>query len=120
MTSGACIFNNLVVLIFLFQGHYVYTEASAPRRTGDIARLWTPSLTPANGGCISFWYHMYGRNMGTLNVYAVQNTTNPTLGNPLWSRKGNTANIWLQQFVRLPSLSNYNVRSSLVYYLYLL
>ena len=90
-------------------GHYMYIEASSPRRTGDIARLWTPSLTPANGRCISFWYHMYGINMGTLNVYAVRNSTNPVLGNPVWSRKGSTANLWYQQYVSLPTLSNYNV-----------
>lgn len=92
----------------------MFIETSAPRRTGDIARLWTPSLSSTNSGCISFWFHMYGRTMGTLRVYAVRNSTRPVLGNPLWSRSGSAGNIWIQQFVKLPSLSNFNVRTILI------
>ena len=90
----------------------MYIEASQPRKRGDIARLWTPSLTPANGRCISFWYHMYGRNMGTLNVYAVRNSSNIVLGNPVWTRTGPANNFWYDQLVELPNLPNYNVSIS--------
>ncbi|XP_074632042.1 MAM and LDL-receptor class A domain-containing protein 1-like isoform X2 [Acropora palmata] len=50
-------------------GYYMYIEASSPRREGDNAKL-VLSL-PGNGelGCLSFYYHMYGENMGTLNVF---------------------------------------------------
>ncbi|KAH3887678.1 hypothetical protein DPMN_011696 [Dreissena polymorpha] len=95
----------------LLSGHYVYIETSGALRQGDVARLWTPSLTPANGACLSFWYSMYGTTMGTLNVYAVQNSSNPSLGSPLWKRTGNAGNTWIQQFINLPALSNYNVSS---------
>ena len=87
----------------------MYIETSAPRVTGDTARLWTPPLSSNNGRCISFWYHMYGISMGTLNVYAVKNVANPSLGNPLWYAKGNIGNYWAQQFVSLPALSNFSV-----------
>ena len=92
-----------------FPGHYVFIEASAPRNTGDIARLWTPPLAPSNGQCISFWYNMHGTTMGTINVYAVKNTANPTLGSPLWSRTGNAGKAWIQQYIQLPSATNYSV-----------
>ena len=50
----------------------MYIESSSPRRRGDKARLNSPiysrTTTPS---CLKFWYNMNGRNIGTLNVYAV-------------------------------------------------
>ena len=63
----------------------MYAEASAPRVPGDKARLES-SLVPANPSnpvCISFWYDMYGRDIGTLNVYIKRKGV---LGNPVWTR----------------------------------
>ena len=47
-------------------GHYIYLEASNPRRRGDTALL----LLKLEGSsfCIRFWYHMYGRDMGSLKI----------------------------------------------------
>lgn len=54
-----------------FQGHYIYLEAS--RNFNSMARLQTPKLTPGSH-CLTFWYHMYGGDMGTLNIYLVEGT----------------------------------------------
>ena len=48
----------------------MYIETSSPRRPGDKAKL---VLTVPNNGeisCLSFYYHMYGASVGTLNVYS--------------------------------------------------
>ena len=88
----------------------MYIEASSPRRRGDAARLWTPSLMPSAGTCLTFWYNMNGRTMGTFNIYAVANSTRPVFGNPLWTKQGNQGAAWHQEFVTLPNnLPNYNV-----------
>lgn len=48
----------------------MYIEASSPRTTGDAARLISPLYQDNQAVCLSFWYHMYGNGIGTLNVYA--------------------------------------------------
>ena len=47
-------------------GHYIYLEASNPRRRGDTALL----LLKLEGSsfCMRFWYHMYGSSMGSLKI----------------------------------------------------
>lgn len=96
---------------FFIEGHYMYIESSAPRRRGDAARLWTPKFNPKAGQCISFWYHMFGRTMGTLNVYAADmSATTPVIGSPIWSLSGNQGNIWMQEYVRLPTPTVASVR----------
>ena len=50
-------------------GHYMYIETSAPRRPNDKARLSSTTYTKStNDECLQFYYHMYGANIGTLNV----------------------------------------------------
>ena len=48
----------------------MYIETSSPRRPGDKAKLVV--TVPNNGetSCLSFYYHMYGATVGTLNVYS--------------------------------------------------
>lgn len=83
----------------------MYTEASRPRRVRDVARLLTPVFTASAGQCLTFWFHMYGRTMGTLNIYAAPNATNPAFGSPIWSLSGNQGNLWQQEYVPIPNLS---------------
>ena len=51
-------------------GKYVYIETSSPRKPGENAQLVV--TVPKNGkeACLSFYYHMYGATVGTLNVYS--------------------------------------------------
>eukprot|EP00795_Rhopilema_esculentum_P012712 gene12712-3431_t len=87
------------------QGNYVYIETSYPRRRGDKAWLYSP-VYPASvkGRCLNFWYHMYGADIGSLNIYL----TTPT-GTPLWNRTGNQNNVWRHGRVTLQSNSSYTV-----------
>jgi hypothetical protein len=69
-------------------------ESSSPQKLGDKARLVSTIEQPANGRCLEFWYHMYGRNVGQLNVYVNTNISNNSSRALLWSRGANVGNVW--------------------------
>ena len=48
----------------------MYIEASYPRKPGEIAKLVVTVPNNGNQSCLSFYYHMYGASIGTLNVYS--------------------------------------------------
>ncbi|KAM6981032.1 MAM domain-containing glycosylphosphatidylinositol anchor protein 1 [Aplochiton taeniatus] len=60
------------------EGYYMYIETSRPRVQGDKARLMSPLFNassdkaPKGSGrvpfCVSFYYHMKGKHIGSLNV----------------------------------------------------
>ncbi|XP_065183994.1 MAM and LDL-receptor class A domain-containing protein 1-like [Sycon ciliatum] len=73
-------------------GYYAYIETSFPRRVSDVARLISPVYTSDAKYCgVTFWYHMYGTTVGTLNVYI----RTPFKTTKLWSKSGNQGNNWL-------------------------
>ncbi len=51
-------------------GTYLYIEASSPRLAGDKARLVSEQFNNivSSKRCLTFWYHMYGADIGSLNV----------------------------------------------------
>ncbi|XP_013397768.1 MAM and LDL-receptor class A domain-containing protein 1-like [Lingula anatina] len=73
------------------QGEYMYIEVSAPRKVNDIARLTSPKYKDNQAMCLQFYYHMYGQDIGTLNVYA---KVNQALGGAVFSMKGDQGNKW--------------------------
>ena len=82
-------------------GRYMYVEASSPRVAGDIARLISRPYTQleTNGRsteCLTFYYHMFGDYMGTLNVYKVSGSeaSGDNLGKPIWTKSGDQGNYW--------------------------
>lgn len=48
--------------------------------------------TTGTGGCFTFWYHMYGTGIGSLNIYI---SVAPTQNTTIWSLTGNQQNAWL-------------------------
>ena len=51
-------------------GRYMYIETSSPRVKGDVARFISGEYQQMSGDeCVTFYYHMYGKDTGTLNVY---------------------------------------------------
>ncbi|XP_029688841.1 LOW QUALITY PROTEIN: MAM domain-containing glycosylphosphatidylinositol anchor protein 2 [Takifugu rubripes] len=92
------------------QGYYMYIETSRPRQDGDKARLLTPtfnsnakssaSLSNSPTYCFSFYYHMYGKHIGALNVFLRQK--GPTVTDTsVWSLSGNQGDQWLQAKVNI-------------------
>ena len=49
----------------------MYTETSSPRSAGDNAKLQlvVPRSPGSSISCLTFYYHMDGSSMGTLNVF---------------------------------------------------
>ena len=76
----------------------MYIETSSPRKQGDTARLVSPlHLLQGNSdgqSCVlEFWYHMYGMDIATLNVYSRSAVVDNT-ENLLWSLSGNQLDAW--------------------------
>jgi hypothetical protein len=69
----------------LFTGFYLYIETSTPRQFGDKATILTPNLNGSQ--CMTFSYHMNGRDIGVLNIYASDQT--------IFSKSGNQGNQWV-------------------------
>ena len=97
----------LLTSYLVFSGTYVYIETSAPRRTGDKARLISPQVTNTQAQCLQFYYHMYGQNIGTLNIYVQTGNTLPIAS--VWSRTFNQGNNWIKGLTTIQASQPYNV-----------
>ena len=87
-------------------GTYIYIETSGiSRRQGEKARLESELFQATNGKCFSFWYHMYGRDIGTLNIYK-KDSVSETL---LQTYNGSQGNIWKEGEVGLYSRTSFKV-----------
>ncbi|XP_076468055.1 apical endosomal glycoprotein-like [Babylonia areolata] len=75
------------------QGHYLYIEASGSRLNGDNARLESMPLNPSEPYCLTFWYHLYGSSIGSINVRIKKNGVT---GPPIWSQGGPQKDQWEQ------------------------
>ncbi|XP_041927429.1 MAM domain-containing glycosylphosphatidylinositol anchor protein 1 [Alosa sapidissima] len=95
------------------EGYYMYIETSRPRVMGDSARLVSPlynvTLTRGPTGtmrtpyCISFYYHMKGKHIGTLNVLQRVKSI-ATVDTLVWTLSGNQGSNWTKaNFVVTPS-----------------
>ena len=73
------------VFFQLFTGSYLYIETSSPRQTGDKATILTPYMNGSQ--CMKFSYHMYGGNIGDLNIYANNKK--------IFSKSGEQGNRWV-------------------------
>ncbi|XP_071490304.1 MAM and LDL-receptor class A domain-containing protein 1-like [Diadema antillarum] len=73
-------------------GYYVYIETNS-RSYGDFARLWSPEYQGEGPLCLTFWYHMYGITINSLNVYKSE-TKWPNANDILLSLSGDRRNHW--------------------------
>ena len=73
---------------------YIRTTNTKSR---DKARLYGSYVNVTGELCLTFWYHMHGRDIGTLNVI-VRGTKQTTT---VWSRNGPSGNRWLKGRVTL-------------------
>uniref|UniRef100_A0A8C0MVL5 MAM domain-containing glycosylphosphatidylinositol anchor protein 1 n=3 Tax=Canis lupus familiaris TaxID=9615 RepID=A0A8C0MVL5_CANLF len=81
------------------EGYYMFIETSRPRELGDRARLVSPLYNAsAKFYCVSFFYHMYGKHIGSLNLL-VRSRNKGALDTHAWSLSGNKGNVWQQAHV---------------------
>ncbi|XP_008312854.1 MAM domain-containing glycosylphosphatidylinositol anchor protein 2 [Cynoglossus semilaevis] len=94
-------------------GFYMYIETSRPRKDGDKARLLSTTFNMNKNinsatYCLAFFYHMYGKHIGALNVFLRQK--NPTATETsVWSLTGNQGNQWRQAKVNIHPTSTFQV-----------
>ncbi|PFX12596.1 G-protein coupled receptor GRL101, partial [Stylophora pistillata] len=74
---------------------YLYIEASS-RQNGDNARLRSGWFINAPELCLQFWYHMYGKDIGTLNIYIEAVNSEKKV----WSQQGDQGDKWI--FAQVP------------------
>ena len=80
----------------------MFIETSSPRATGDNARLELAVSGNGEQSCLTFYYHMYGENMGTLNVFS---------GNVVvFSTSGDHGNQWMkaERSIHLNNIVSFN------------
>ncbi|XP_055361569.1 MAM domain-containing glycosylphosphatidylinositol anchor protein 2 isoform X2 [Betta splendens] len=91
------------------QGFYMYIETSRPRLEGDKARLLSPTFNTNSKVssnphsptyCLAFYYHMYGKHIGALNVLLRQKGQTVTEVS-VWSLTGNQGSRWMQAKVTI-------------------
>lgn len=88
-------------------GHYAYIETSG-RQPNNRAVLLSPMVTSAvtTTKCMQFWYHMYGKTIGSLNIYIQRNNSQ---AKQIWSRTGNQQNMWRHGQVTIYQYGVYSI-----------
>ncbi|XP_021350865.1 MAM and LDL-receptor class A domain-containing protein 1-like isoform X2 [Mizuhopecten yessoensis] len=86
-----------------FEGNkYAFIEATGPRIQYEIAEFYVDLGTNSAQCCLSFAYHMYGSDIGSLEISHLDGQQVMTL----WSRAGNQGNNWETASVRIPAMNN--------------
>ncbi|XP_078483559.1 MAM and LDL-receptor class A domain-containing protein 1-like isoform X2 [Ciona intestinalis] len=89
------------------QGHYIFIEASSPRVSGDVARMFSPTFVGSKESkCMKFYYHMFGTSIGSLSIYLAHGLQ---MGLPLWYRDSNQGDQWLLGQTTISSAKDYEV-----------
>ena len=100
------IYYEMISCLFFIPGTYIYIETSGfNRRKGERARIESELFPATAGKCLSFWYHMYGSTIGTLNIYMKTNSVETLLK----TYNGSQGNAWIEGEVGLHSASNFKV-----------
>ncbi|MCK5764420.1 MAG: hypothetical protein KAH26_00490, partial [Bacteroidales bacterium] len=82
-------------------GNYLYTESSGGC-TSSTGRVTSPGfdLSGITDPELTFWYHMYGADMGTLSVQ-VSTDGGSSWSSDIWSLTGDQGNSWNEQVIDL-------------------
>ena len=73
----------------IYQGKYLFLEASEQKaREGAI--LASSTIGPGKPICLQFWYHMKGKDIGSLKVYIQTNETKTLV----WNTTGAQGDKW--------------------------
>ncbi|CAG2190856.1 unnamed protein product [Mytilus edulis] len=87
-----------------YDGHYIYLNASNIE-PGQKSNFTSVTVSLEGDACFTFWFHMYGSENGTLNVYLVSEN----LKENMWERSGNEPDLWQLAFVDISILGSYQM-----------
>ncbi|XP_041465292.1 MAM and LDL-receptor class A domain-containing protein 1-like [Lytechinus variegatus] len=87
-------------------GYFMYVSSTTFSTSADRARLLSPvAERQSASSCVEFWYHVYGRDTETLNVYVkLEGVVLPS--SPAWSITGNQGNYWHRATFNIPANTN--------------
>ena len=74
----------------------MYAEASNTLHN-SFAWLLSGLIIPSRVQCLTFWYHMYGKDINTLSVFQLVGTT----WTEIWTTYGNKGKKWNYQILNL-------------------
>ncbi|KAB1279648.1 Apical endosomal glycoprotein [Camelus dromedarius] len=95
------------------QGYFMLLDPIDPPAQGPAAHLLTqPQVPAAPQECVSFWYHLYGPQIGTLRL-AMRREGEAELH--LWSRSGTHGNRWHEAWVTLHHLQDSGIKYQLLF-----
>ncbi|KAM9349890.1 apical endosomal glycoprotein [Symphorus nematophorus] len=72
-------------------GHYYCLSSSADDHAGQKAKMSSPLYPAGKGTCVQLWYNMYGKGIGTLNVYQQSDKGNQIR---IFSQMGDQGRLW--------------------------
>ncbi|KAL1006836.1 hypothetical protein UPYG_G00077810 [Umbra pygmaea] len=88
-------------------GHYLYVKSTFPQVPGDSARISGPLFSRRSRQCkMSFYLHMSGDGIGTLNVFQVTSFSGHQL---LLNLTGDQGNYWQRKDIQLTSQEDFRV-----------
>ena len=87
-------------------GYFAHIDIYYPNRKDDKARLESPQYRFTKANCLSFWYHMKGRDVNTLNLLI--KTKNGT-EYKIWSKSFNHGDKWLNAMVDIKIDTDYTM-----------
>ncbi|XP_020905649.1 zinc metalloproteinase nas-14 isoform X2 [Exaiptasia diaphana] len=87
-------------------GYYAYLETSWPARHGYTSTLSSRWHKASDARCLTFWYSMHGRSVGSLRVYITDDLSVKRL---LWLRSGQQGYAWKKSSIEISSTSKYKV-----------
>ena len=99
-------------------GTYLFIESSSPRSRGEKARLVSEQFNSiaSTTRCLTFWYHMYGANIGKLNII-YKTPTGANTETLLWNLTGqqqtSQTDAWRYASVPVSSNTDHSVSSCL-------
>ncbi|XP_077981447.1 MAM and LDL-receptor class A domain-containing protein 1-like [Glandiceps talaboti] len=88
-------------------GSYIYVETES-RSTDDVAQIISDVIAGTSQSCVTFWYHIYGTHVNTLNIYKNE-TGDITTRTKIWTRQGNQLDEWLYGSVHLSSPNSFQI-----------
>ena len=85
-------------------GNYLYTEASSPRASGDVATVYSEiiDISGLTNPGLKFLNHMYGSAIGTLTVDLWDASTGTNLGT-VFTHSGDRGNQWNEELIAFSS-----------------
>lgn len=89
-------------------GFYIHLESSNPRSKGESVRFESPYVI-SSYKCVTFWYHMWGKHVGRLNIFVAQNLGSEKLK---WRLSGNQGDSWIEGSTGINNTFAYKVRKN--------